>query len=154
MEIKIIKNSATELIITQQRKLTVTGSLFCLPVVLFLFNWPGMPLILSITCCVLLWMIALHCFYKGVTYTFKASKTDQMLKVNVKSIFNNTSYDLGYPQIHHIIMAETDRLFNRSENWHYHIIIEASNNRRIKIFGFTNRGNCKRTAALIESYLE
>jgi hypothetical protein len=102
---------------------------------------------------VVLWMIVLHFFYRGVTYTFNASKENQTLQVNVKSIFHSRHYRFAYSQINHIIMAETDRFFSRSENWHYHIIIEATKNKRIKVFGFTSRDNCKQTAALIESYL-
>lgn len=153
MEIKIVKNSDTELIITQQKRLTVTGSLFCVPAITLLFNWPGLPVLLLLSSCALLWMIVFHCFYKGVTYTFKANKINQTLHVAVKSIFRHSKNQIDYTHIHHVIMAESDRFLQRSENCHYHIIIEASQDRRLKIFGFKNRAYCKQTAALIESYL-
>jgi alpha-glucuronidase len=106
MEITIVKNSDNELIITQQRRLTVTGSMFCVPAVLLLFNH-GLPFFFILSGCALLWMIVLHCFYKGVTYTIKANKADQTLQVNIRSIFRNKKRSIHYSQVHHVIMAES-----------------------------------------------
>ena len=153
MEITIVKNSDNELIITQKRRLTVTGSMFCVPAVLLLFNLQGLPVLFVLCSCLLLWMIVFHCFYKGITYTIKANKSEQTLHVAVKSIFSHKQKIIHYSQVHHVIMAETHRFLPRSENYNYHLIFEASEGRRLKLFGFRNRRYCKQTAALIESYL-
>ena len=153
MEITIVKNSGNELIITQQRRLTVTGSMFCVPAVLLLFNFQGFPVFFVLTSCALLWMIVFHCFYKGITYTIKADKSEQTLDISIRSIFKNKQKVIHYSQVHHVIMAETHRFLPRSENCNYHLVFEASDDRRLKLFGFKNRSFCKQTAALIESYL-
>ncbi|CAN5465193.1 hypothetical protein BH10BAC3_BH10BAC3_36160 [soil metagenome] len=152
MSVKIIKNSATELIITQQKKLTVTGSVFCLPVISLLFYFPNFPAIILTTIFFVLLIIML-CFYRGVTYVFKADKTAQTLEVAVKNIFRHRKNNLSYQQVHHVIMAESDRFLQSTANCHYHIIIETSTDKRLRLFGFKNRATCKKTAALIESYL-
>jgi hypothetical protein len=153
MEITIVKNSENELIITQRRRLTLTGSMFCVPAVLLLFNFQGLPVLFVLSSCTLLWMIVLHCFYKGITYTIKANKAEQTLDIAVKSIFSNKQKIIHYSQVHHVIMAESHRFIPRSDNYNYHLIFEASEDRRLKLFGFRNRNACKHTAALIESYL-
>jgi len=153
MNIKIVKNSATELIITQQKKLTVTGSMFCVPAIMLFFNFPHLPVIILLSGGVLLWMVVLHCFYRGVTYTFKANKTEQTLEVAVRSFFRNKKDKLSYHEIHHVLMAESDRFLKSAGNCHYHIIIETSCDKRLKLFGFKNRRPCKNTRDLIESYL-
>jgi len=153
MEIIIVKNSAEELIITQRRRLTVTGSMFCVPAFLLLFNFQGLPILLAISGGTLLWMIILHSFFKGIIYTIKANKTSKTLDINIRSILGTRKTQLEYSQIHHVIMAETHRFLPQSENCRYHLIIEGSNETRLKFMGFKNRNYCKQTAALIESYL-
>lgn len=153
MEITIVKNSENELIITQQRRLTVTGSMFCVPAVLLLFNFKGLPILFVLAGCSLLWMIVFHCFYKGITNTIKANKSEQTLDVSIKSIFKNKQKVIHYSQVHHVIMAETHRFLPSSTQYNYHLVFEASDDRRLKLFGFKNRNYCKQTAALIESYL-
>jgi hypothetical protein len=153
MEITIVKNSENELIITQKRRLTVTGSMFCVPAVLLLFNFQGLPFLFVLSSGALMWMIVLHCFYKGITYTIKANKSEQTLDITVKSIFSHNQKIIHYSQVHHVIMAETHRFIPRTDNNNYHLIFEASEDRRIKLFGFKSRSYCKQTAALIERYL-
>jgi hypothetical protein len=152
MSLKIVKNSATELIITQQKKLTVTGSVFCVPAIALLYYLPHFPFIIFIGSIFLIAVILL-CFYRGITYEFKANKTVQTLELTVKSVLRNRKNHFSYAQVNHILMAESDRFLQRAGNFHYHIIIETSTNKRLKLFGFKNRNNCKKTAALIESYL-
>jgi hypothetical protein len=153
MDIKIVKNSSTELIITQQKKLTITGSVFCLPAAMLLFILPLIPGLTLFLSCVILWMIVLLCFYKGVTYTFKASKVEKALELSVKGIFRTRKSSLTYQQIYHIFMAESDRFLQKTANCNYKIVIETSDKKYLKLFGFRNRQACKQTRALIESYL-
>lgn len=153
MNIKIIKNSSTELIITQQKKLTLTGSAFCIPAVMLLFRMPlisGMTLLIS---SIILWFIVILCFYKGITYTFKANKTDEELELLIKGFFRTTKKRLHYDQINHVIMAESDGFFKSTVNYSYRIIIETSDKKHLRIFNFKNRQDCKQTRALIDSYL-
>jgi len=152
MSLKIVNNSATELIITQQKKLTVTGTVFCVPAITLLYYLPNFPLVILIASFVLVTIIIL-CFSRGITYKFKADKTTQTLELVVKSILVNRKNNFSYPQVHHVIMAESDRFLQSPGNCHYHIIIETSTNKRLRLFGFKNRATCKNTAALIESYL-
>lgn len=153
MNIKIIKNSLTELVITQQKKLTLTGSLFCLPLFLVLFDITEAPGLMLFFSCLFLWMIILFGFLKGVTYTVKANRTRQVMELSLKGILRNKNESLKYNGIDHILMAESSNFFDRSGNYKYHIIIETSDKRRIKLFGFKDRQLCKQTMALIESYL-
>ncbi|MES2648348.1 MAG: hypothetical protein V4717_15835 [Bacteroidota bacterium] len=152
MSIKIIKNSATELIITQQQKLTVTGSMFCIPALGVLFYFPNIPALIIVSIYLLITFLLLS-FYRGVTYVFKADKLSQTLQVAVKTTLRRKTKNLSYEQVYHVIMAESDRFFQSAANCHYHIIIETSKNKRLKLFGFSDRAACKSTAALIESYL-
>ena len=152
MSIKIIKNSATELIITQQQKLTVTGSMFCLPAFGVLFYFPNIPALIIISIYLIIAFLLLS-FYRGVTYVFKADKSTQTLQIAVKTTLRKKTNNLRYEQVYHVIMAESDRFLQRAGNCNYHIIIETSRNKRLKLFGFRDRADCKKTAALIESYL-
>ena len=152
MSLKIVKNSATELIITQQKKLTVTGTFFCVPAITLIYYLPHFPWIV-VAASLFIVTLVLLCFYRGITYEFKANKTAQTLELVVKSILVNRKNNLSYQQVNHVIMAESDRFLQSPGNCHYHIIIETSTNKRLRLFGFKNRTTCKSTAALIESYL-
>ena len=153
MNIQIVKNSSTELILVQQKKLTITGSAFCVPATMLLFSLPVIPGMILLVSCIILWIIALLCFYKGVTYTFKANKTEEALELSVKGIFRTKKNSLQYQQIHHILMAESDRFLQSAANCNYNIVIETSNKKYLKLFGFKKRQDCKQTRALIASYL-
>ena len=133
MSLKIVKNSDTELIITQQKKLTVTGTFFCVPAISLLFYLPNFPWVILFASFFLVTVIIL-CFYRGITYEFRANKTAQTLELAVKSILINRKNNLNYNEVFHVIMAESDRFLQHSGNCHYHIIIETSSNKRLRLF--------------------
>lgn len=142
-----------KLVLRQQRKLTFTGFVFSVPGPLLLLYLPKPPGILLIAMCLLLLVLSIHCFYKGVTYTCTTDRSQQTVELLVKGLLTAKKQTWHFDEIRILLMGEKDIFLQSPSNCNYEILLDTKKGKRFHLLHFRSRPYCKQTIELIEKYL-
>jgi hypothetical protein len=147
------ERSANKLVLRQHKKLTLTGFVFCVPGVMIWLYAPKTPGIFLLLSCLLLLLVAVRCFYKGITYTCTADRTNKTLELEVKGLFSSSRQTWHFRDIRFLLLGEKDLFLQSSTKCTFDILLDTRSGRRFRLLNFRSRPSCKDTIALIENYL-
>ncbi len=141
-----------KLILRQQRKLTLRGFAFSVPGLLALFFPENQPVLWLVPICVLLFVLSIHSFYKGVSYTCTTDRNTQTVELMTKGLFSKKLQVWHFNDISLLLMGEKDLFLQRRSNCNYEILLDTVKGKRYKLLHFSSRDYCKKTIELMEEY--